>query len=106
MLRQVFTCVPQRVRGVQPSLPRAKNPHEFLQMFSLDMIFAVGCRVKSSRGTQFRQWATQILHECLQKGFALNDEILKNMGGGVYWKELLERIRDMRKRLADGGAGV
>ena len=64
--------------------------------YSLDVILAVGYRVKSLRGTQFRQWATKILHEYLQKGFALNDDFLKNMGGGVYWKELLERIRDIR----------
>ena len=64
--------------------------------YSLDVILAVGYRVKSLRGTQFRQWATKILHEYLQKCFALNDDFLKNMGGGVYWKELLERIRDIR----------
>jgi len=52
--------------------------------------------VKSPRGTQFRQWATTVLHEYLQKGFTMNDEVLKNMGGGIYWKELLERIRDIR----------
>jgi len=64
--------------------------------YNLDMILAVGYRVKSQRGTQFRQWATAILHEYLQKGFAMNDDFLKNKGGGVYWKELLERIRDIR----------
>ncbi|MDO4574248.1 MAG: virulence RhuM family protein [Planctomycetia bacterium] len=64
--------------------------------YSLDVVIAVGYRVKSSRGTQFRQWATQILHEYIQKGFAMNDEFLKNMGGGLYWKELLDRIRDIR----------
>jgi len=64
--------------------------------YNLDMILAVGYRVKSPRGTQFRQWATAILHDYLQKGFAMNDDFLKNMGGGVYWKELLERIRDIR----------
>jgi len=64
--------------------------------YNLDMILAVGYRVKSQRGTQFRQWATAILHEYLQKGFAMNDDFLKNMGGGIYWKELLERIRDIR----------
>ncbi|MCL2112109.1 MAG: virulence RhuM family protein [Clostridiales bacterium] len=62
----------------------------------LDLVLAVGYRIKSSRGTQFRQWATDILHEYLQKGFAMNDDFLKNMGGGVYWKELLDRIRDIR----------
>ncbi|MDL2279498.1 virulence RhuM family protein [Desulfovibrio sp. OttesenSCG-928-G11] len=64
--------------------------------YSLDMIIAVGYRVKSLRGTQFRRWATGVLHEYLAKGFAMNDELLKNMGGGHYWKELLERIRDIR----------
>jgi hypothetical protein len=64
--------------------------------YNLDVILAVGYRVKSSRGIQFRQWATGILHEYLQKGFSMNDEFLKNMGGGLYWKELLERIRDIR----------
>jgi len=64
--------------------------------YSLDVIIAVGYRVKSAQGTQFRQWATAVLHEYLQKGFSMNDEVLKNMGGGLYWKELLERIRDIR----------
>jgi hypothetical protein len=74
-------------------IPNSDKPVAF---YTLDVILAVGYRVKSQRGTQFRQWATQILHEYLQKGFAMNDEVLKNMGGGVYWKELLERIRDIR----------
>ncbi|MDR2893826.1 MAG: virulence RhuM family protein [Deltaproteobacteria bacterium] len=64
--------------------------------YNLDLIIAVGYRVKSLRGTQFRRWATGVLHEYLAKGFAMNDELLKNMGGGNYWKELLERIRDIR----------
>lgn len=64
--------------------------------YNLDVIISVGYRVKSLRGTQFRQWATVVLHEYLQKGFAMNDDFLKNMGGGLYWKELLERIRDIR----------
>jgi len=64
--------------------------------YNLDMILAVGYRVKSPLGTQFRQWATAILHEYLQKGYSMNDDFLKNMGGGIYWKELLERIRDIR----------
>ena len=64
--------------------------------YNLDVIIAVGYRVKSPRGTQFRQWATAILHEYLQKGFAMNDEKLKEAGGGGYWHELLERIRDIR----------
>ena len=72
------------------------NSDKPVTFYNLDVILAVGYRVKSGRGTQFRQWATQILHEYLQKGFAMNDDQLKNMGGGVYWKELLERIRDIR----------
>jgi hypothetical protein len=74
-------------------IPNSDKPVTF---YSLDVILAVGYRVKSPRGTQFRQWATAVLHEYLQKGFAMNDDFLKNMGGGVYWKELLERIRDIR----------
>ena len=74
-------------------IPNSDKPVMF---YSLDVILAVGYRVKSPCGTQFRLWATQILHEYLQKGFSMNDEVLKNMGGGLYWKELLERIRDIR----------
>jgi hypothetical protein len=74
-------------------IPNSDKPVAF---YNLDVILAVGYRVKSVRGTQFRQWATGVLHEYLQKGFAMNDDLLKNMGGGLYWKELLERIRDIR----------
>jgi hypothetical protein len=64
--------------------------------YSLDAIIAVGYRVRSPRGAQFRRWATGVLREYLVKGFAMNDELLKNAGGGGYWRELLERIRDIR----------
>ena len=64
--------------------------------YNLDVIIAVGYRVKSHRGTQFRIWATQVLKEYIKKGFALNDDLLKQAGGGGYWQELLERIRDIR----------
>ncbi|MHC4887318.1 MAG: virulence RhuM family protein, partial [Planctomycetota bacterium] len=64
--------------------------------YNLDVIISVGYRVKSLRGTQFRIWATNILKEYLKKGFALNDDRLKSLGGGNYWKELLDRIRDIR----------
>ena len=64
--------------------------------YNLDVIISVGYRVKSLRGTQFRIWATSILKEYLKKGFALDDERLKGNGGGNYWKELLNRIRDIR----------
>jgi hypothetical protein len=63
--------------------------------YNLDVIISVGYRVKSKRGTQFRIWATNILKEYMRKGFAMDDERLKNLGGG-YFKELLERIRDIR----------
>jgi hypothetical protein len=72
------------------------NSDKSVAFYSLDVIIAVGYRVKSLRGTQFRRWATGVLGEYLVKGFAMNDERLKNMGGGQYWKELLERIRDIR----------
>ena len=74
-------------------IPNSDKP---VTLYALNVILAVGYRVKSPRGTQFRQWATTVLHEYLQKGFTLNDDFLKNMGGGIYWKELLERIRDIR----------
>lgn len=64
--------------------------------YNLDMIISIGYRVKSYRGVQFRIWATQVLKEYLIKGFALNDELLKNAGGGNYFDELLSRIRDIR----------
>lgn len=64
--------------------------------YSLDVIISVGYRVKSLRGTQFRQWATKRLNEYIRKGFTMDDERLKNLGGGGYFKELLERIRDIR----------
>jgi len=64
--------------------------------YNLDVIISVGYRVKSLRGTQFRIWATQRLREYIVKGFALDDERLKGNGGGSYWKELLDRIRDIR----------
>jgi len=64
--------------------------------YNLDVIISVGYRVKSLRGTQFRQWATQRLREYIIKGYTMDDERLKNLGGGGYWKELLQRIRDIR----------
>jgi len=64
--------------------------------YNLDVIISVGYRVKSSRGTQFRQWATKRLNEYIRKGFTMDDERLKELGGGGYWKELLLRIRDIR----------
>lgn len=64
--------------------------------YNLDVIISVGYRVKSIQGTRFRQWATQRLKEYIVKGFTMDDERLKGSGGGQYWKELLDRIRDIR----------
>ena len=64
--------------------------------YNLDVIISVGYRVKSIVGTRFRQWATKRLNEYIRKGFTMDDERLKEMGGGGYWKELLNRIRDIR----------
>ncbi len=64
--------------------------------YSLEMILAIGYKVRSIRGVQFRNYATTILKEYLIKGFAMDDERLKNLGGGSYFKELLDRIRDIR----------
>jgi hypothetical protein len=67
-----------------------------IALYNLDVILAVGYRVRSVRGVQFRRYASTVLREYLEKGFALNDERLRNLGGGNYWKELLDRIRDIR----------
>ena len=67
-----------------------------LPFYNLDMIISLGYRVKSLIATQFRRWATERLKEYMIKGFTLDDERLKNLGGGNYWHELLERIRDIR----------
>ena len=67
-----------------------------LDYYNLDMIISVGYRIKSSIATRFRQWATQRLKEYIIKGFTMDDERLKGNGGGDYWKELLNRIRDIR----------
>lgn len=64
--------------------------------YNLDVIISVGYRVKSKRGVQFRIWATNLIKEYMKKGFVLDDERLKELGGGGYFKELLERIRDIR----------
>ena len=68
------------------------------KFYNLDMIISLGYRVKSIVATQFRRWATELIKEYLKKGYALDDNRLKELGGGDYWKELLERIRDIRSR--------
>lgn len=83
-----FACVVNRgIRGMVD---------DELDFYNLDMIISVGYRVHSHRGVQFRVWATAVLKEYLKKGFVLNDELLKRAGGGNYFDELLERIRDIR----------
>jgi len=74
-------------------IPNSDKP---VSLYSLDVIISVGYRVKSLRGTQFRIWANQVLKEYMIKGFSMNDDLLKKAGGGNYWRELLERIRDIR----------
>ena len=64
--------------------------------YNLDVIISVGYRVKSLRGTQFRQWATKRLNEYIRKGFTMDDDRLKQLGGGDYWHEVIARIRDIR----------
>jgi len=72
------------------------NSDKPVKFYNLDVIISVGYRVKSLRGTQFRIWATQRLREYIVKGFTMNDELLKEAGGGNYFDELLARIRDIR----------
>lgn len=74
----------------------AREVEREIDYYNLDVIISVGYRVKSLRGTQFRQWATQRLREYIIKGFTMDDARLKELGGGNYWNELLERIRDIR----------
>jgi hypothetical protein len=75
---------------------KSKTQQTSVKYYNLDVIISVGYRVKSLRGTQFRQWATQRIREYIIKGFTIDDERLKELGGGNYWKELLDRIRDIR----------
>lgn len=74
----------------------AREVRRALAHYNLDAIISVGYRVKSKIATQFRIWATERLREYLVKGFTMDDAKLKNLGGGTYWRELLERIRDIR----------
>ncbi|OGZ44070.1 MAG: cell filamentation protein Fic [Candidatus Ryanbacteria bacterium RIFCSPHIGHO2_02_FULL_45_17b] len=75
---------------------KGKTQEVSVKHYSLDVIISVGYRVSSIQGTRFRQWATARLREYIVKGFAMDDERLKATGGGDYWKELLNRIRDIR----------
>lgn len=73
-----------------------RQVERIIDYYNLDVIISVGYRVKSQRGVVFKIWATSILKEYMKKGFAMDDERLKGYGGGNYWKELLDRIRDIR----------
>lgn len=91
-LNEISTC--RKFRQVR--LEGNRTVEREVEHYNLDVIISVGYRVKSLRGTQFRQWATKRLNEYIRKGFTMDDERLKNLGGGGYWKELLQRIRDIR----------
>lgn len=82
------------VRNFRTVASNGKNYN--MKYYNLDMIVAVGFRVKSNIGTNFRKWATDKLIEYMVKGFTMNDELLKRAGGGLYFDELLQRIRDIR----------
>ena len=91
-LDEVSTCRKFRQVRMEGNRQVARE----LPFYNLDMIISLGYRVKSLIATQFRRWATERLKEYMIKGFTMDDERLKNLGGGNYWRELLERIRDIR----------
>ena len=84
---KIATVVNRGIRG---------EVEELVDFYNLDMIISLGYRVKSKIATNFRRWAAERLKEYMIKGFTMDDERLKNLGGGNYWKELLDRIRDIR----------
>lgn len=77
-------------------VPQTRERTYEVTCYNLDVIISVGYRVKSQRGVQFRQWATKRIHEYIVKGFTLDDERLKGSSGGQYWRELLQRIQEIR----------
>lgn len=91
-LTEEATC--QKFRQVQKE--GSRNVEREIPFYNLDMIISLGYRIKSRIATSFRIWATKRLNEYIRKGFTLDDQRLKNLGGGNYWKELLDRIRDIR----------
>lgn len=91
-LTKEATC--QNFRQVQKE--GGRNVEREIPFYNLDMIISIGYRIKSSIATRFRIWATKRLNEYIRKGFIIDDERLKGLGGGNYWKELLDRIRDIR----------
>lgn len=97
-IKNIFEEGELNVQAVVANYATTANDGKNYQVayYNLDVIISVGYRVKSFQGTQFRIWATQRLKEYIIKGFTLDDDRLKQLGGGSYWKELLERIRDIR----------
>ena len=91
-LDETSTC--RKFRQVR--MEGARQVAREIPYYNLDMIISLGYRVKSSVATHFRKWATERLKEYMVKGFTMDDERLKKLGGGDYWKELLDRIRDIR----------
>lgn len=91
-LQEDTTC--RKFRQVQTEGKRQVNRE--IPFYNLDMIISLGYRVRSVIATHFRRWATERLKEYIIKGFTMDDERLKQLGGGNYWKELLDRIRDIR----------
>ena len=91
-LEESSTC--RKFRQVRKEGKREVNRE--IPYYNLDMIISLGYRIKSIIATNFRRWATERLKEYMIKGFTMDDERLKNLGGGNYWKELLDLIRDIR----------
>jgi hypothetical protein len=91
-LTEEATC--RKFRQVQTE--GSRNVEREIPFYNLDMIISLGYRIKSRIATSFRIWATKRLNEYIRKGFTMDDERLKDLGGGSYWKELLDRIRDIR----------
>lgn len=91
-LQELATCK----NYLQVQIEGTREVSREVKYYNLDMIIAIGYRVRSNRGTQFRQWATERLREYLVKGFTMNDELLKNGAKSNYFDELLARIRDIR----------
>ncbi len=91
-LEKDLTC--RNFRQVQ--IEGSREVSREIPFYNLDMIISLGYRVKSKIATNFRRWATERIKEYMVKGFTMDDDRLKNLGGGSYWKELLDRIRDIR----------